>query len=155
MDATGQTIEASEAWNLTGLLEYGRGAYDAAREAFDRALQRSTASDRPAQQAEQLGNLGSVYFSLGRYDDAAAAFGRARALANAHTAEPWATGRLAVLDANDAALMQRLGRYDAALDRYRHDGHRNRSRASNPPAKGRPIIGVPADPVVHVNGVKR
>lgn len=119
-DVEGQPAEASEAWNLAGLIDYARGRYADAASSFDRALQRSTASGDEARRAEQLGNLGSVYFALGRYDAAASAFGQARAVAAAHGDAPWAAARLAVLDANDAALMQRVGRYAAALERYRH-----------------------------------
>lgn len=136
-DAQSRHAEASEAWNLAGLIDYTLGRYADAETAFDRALQRSTATGDEARRAEQLGNLGSVFFALGRYDAAAAAFGQARAVAAAHGDAPWSAARRAVLDANDAALLQRLGRYAQALDRYRHMVDEN---AAMPPSQRAQVL---------------
>lgn len=117
--ASSRPGDASDAWNLAAMAEFTRGNFGAAATHLAQAIRLATDASDAARQAEQTGNLGSVHFSLGRYDDAAAAFERARALATAHSGEPWAAPRLAVLDANDAALLQRLGRYTEALDHYR------------------------------------
>ena len=115
----GEPANASDAWNLAAMAEFTRGNFGAAATLLARAIPLARAAGDAERQAEQTGNLGSVHFSLGRYDAAAAAFGQARAIAAAHRDAPWAAPRLAVLDANDAALLQRLGRYAGALERYR------------------------------------
>ncbi|MFN7980050.1 MAG: CHAT domain-containing tetratricopeptide repeat protein [Vicinamibacterales bacterium] len=130
--ASNRPTDASDAWNLAAMAEFTRGNFGAAAAHLGQAIGLATSAGDIAKQAEQTGNLGSVYFSLGRYDDAASAFGRARAQAVAHAAEPWAAPRLAVLDANDAALLQRLGRYAEALDRYRRMVDEN---AAMPPSQ--------------------
>ena len=117
--AAAEPASAADAWNLAAMAEFTRGNFGAAATLLARAIPLARDAGDAARQAEQTGNLGSVYFSLGRYDEAASAFGRARAIAAAHRDAPWAAARLAVLDANDAALLQRLGRYAGALERYR------------------------------------
>ena len=115
----GDPANASEALNVAGMAETNLGRFDAAILRFERAMALSREAGDWARHAEQVGNLGTVYFPLGRYDEAAAAFARARALADAHIAEAWAPNRRAIALANEAALLQRLGRYAEALARYR------------------------------------
>lgn len=115
----GDPANASEALNVAGMAETNLGRFDAAIVRFERAMALSREAGDWARHAEQVGNLGTVYFPLGRYDEAAAAFARARALADAHIAEAWAPNRRAIALANEAALLQRLGRYAEALARYR------------------------------------
>ncbi len=115
----GDLANASEALNVAGMAETNLGRFDAALVRFEGAMALSRAAGDWARHAEQVSNLGTVYFPLGRYDEAAAAFGRARALAEEHAQEDWAPNRRAIAMANDAALLQRLGRYADALTRYR------------------------------------
>ncbi|MEZ5419313.1 MAG: tetratricopeptide repeat protein [Vicinamibacterales bacterium] len=115
----GRGGDASDAWNLAAMVEFTRGGFAGAAAHLERAIALSEGADDAARLAEQLGNLGSVHFSVGRYDDAAAAFARARALAEAHGSAAWAARRRAVTEANQAALLQRLGRYGDALAVYR------------------------------------
>lgn len=117
--AAGHAGEASEAWNLAARVEFTRGDFAAAAAHLERALALSEGAGDSARLAEQVSNLGSVYFSIGRYDEAARAFDRARQLAESHRDAPWAAGRRAVAEANQAALLQRLGRYADALAVYR------------------------------------
>jgi tetratricopeptide (TPR) repeat protein len=117
--AEGDLANASEALNVAGMAETNLGRFDAAILRFARAMALSREAGDWARHAEQVGNLGTVYFPIGRYDEAAAAFASARALAEAHSGEPWAPNRRAIAMANEAALLQRLGRYAEALARYR------------------------------------
>lgn len=81
--ATSRPREASDAWNLAAMAEFTRGDCGTAATHLAQAIRLATDAGDAARQAEQTGNLGSVYFSLGRYDDAAAAFADGRA--------PWPT----------------------------------------------------------------
>ncbi|MGE0814704.1 MAG: CHAT domain-containing protein [Vicinamibacterales bacterium] len=119
LDARHDPSNASEALNLAGMAATDAGRYQAAAARFDAAIARSAAAGAWARHAEQVGNLGTVHFLTGRYDEAARAFDRAGALARDHAGEPWAAGRTAVVRANQAALLQRLGRYTDALAIYR------------------------------------
>lgn len=117
--AAGDLANASEALNVAGMAETNLGRFEAALVRFARAMALSREAGDWARHAEQVSNLGTVYFPLGRYDEAAAAFASARALADDHITEAWAPSRRAIALANEAALLQRLGRYAEALARYR------------------------------------
>ncbi len=117
--SAGDLANASEALNVAGMAETNLGRFDAALVRFEGAMALSQEAGDWARHAEQVSNLGTVYFPLGRYDEAATAFARARALADTHIGEAWAPHRRAIAMANEAALLQRLGRYADALDRYR------------------------------------
>lgn len=117
--AEGDLANASEALNVAGMAETNLGRFEAALVRFTRAMALSREAGDWARHAEQVSNLGTVYFPLGRYDEAAAAFARARALADDHSTEAWAPNRRTIALANEAALLQRLGRYTEALARYR------------------------------------
>ena len=116
--ADGDLANASEALNVAGMAETNLGRFEAAIVRFERAMALSREAGDWARHAEQVSNLGTVYFPLGRYDAAAAAFARARALAETHIGEAWAPNRRTIALANEAALLQRLGRYADALARY-------------------------------------
>lgn len=117
--AAGDTGKASEALNLAGMADTNLGRFEAAIVHFENAMALSRQAGDWARHAEQISNLGAVYFPLGRYDEAAAAFTRSRAVAEAHIGEAWAPARRAIAWANEAALLQRLGRYTEALVVYR------------------------------------
>lgn len=120
--ALGDRQRAGEARNLAGLAYNFKGDYAAAAAAFSAALVDSTAAGDAAGKAEQLSNLGSVSYVLGRYEAATRTYAEAMQLAAAHSAEPWAARRTRILQANQAALDERLGRYEAALNAYRAIG---------------------------------
>ena len=113
--SAGDLANASEALNVAGMAETNLGRFDAALVRFEGAMALSQEAGDWARHAEQVSNLGTVYFPLGRYDEAATAFARARALADTHIGEAWAPHRRAIAMANEAALLQRLGRYADAL----------------------------------------
>ncbi len=109
---------ASEALNLAAMAEFTRADYAASARHLDAAIRLSDEGADWERLAEQLGNLGSVYFFVGRYDDAARVNARALTVTDQHRAAPWAAGRRMVVTANQAALHQRLGRYADALALY-------------------------------------
>ena len=119
LQGDGELGRASDALNLAAMTEFTRADYPASAHHLDDAIRLSEQAEDWARHAEQLGNLGSVYFSLGRYDDAARVNARALAVTDRHGREPWAARRRAVVVANQAALHQRLGRYVEALALYR------------------------------------
>lgn len=110
---------AANARNLAGLASLYAGNYAPAAAAFRAALRDSTAARDDPGRAEQLSNLGIVAYYLGQYDESARAYAQAMLVVDAHARDAWATRRRGIVLANQAALEQRLGRYDAALDVYR------------------------------------
>ena len=117
--AAGDRQRAGQARNTVGLARLYAGNYPAAAVAFEAAIVEATAANDWAGHAEQLSNLGNVFYFVGRYDEAARSYSDAMQLTDAHQAESWAARRRSILLANQAALDQRLGRYDAALAVYR------------------------------------
>jgi tetratricopeptide (TPR) repeat protein len=79
----GDLANASEALNVAGMAETNLGRFDAALVRFEGAMALSRGR-RLGAARRQVSNLGTVYFPLGRYDEAAAAFAHARALAEEH-----------------------------------------------------------------------
>ncbi len=114
----GDRSRASDALNLAAMAEFTRANYSASARHLDEAIRLSGQSADWERHAEQLGNLGSVYFFVGRYDDAARVNARALTVTDQHRAAPWAARRRMVVTANQAALHQRLGRYADALALY-------------------------------------
>jgi CHAT domain-containing protein/tetratricopeptide (TPR) repeat protein len=125
--AIGDRRGAGNARSLSGSAHVNAGAYTEAATAFGEALGDARAAGDAAGEGEQLTNLGNVAFFLGRYDEATRSYAEAMQVVEAHGAEAWATRRRSLVLANQAALEQRLGRYDAALTVYRTMGE---SRAS-------------------------
>ena len=114
----GDRGRASEALNLAAMAEFTRANYVASARHLDEAIRLSGQGADWERHAEQLGNLGSVYFFVGRYDDAARVNARALTVTDQHRGAPWAARRRMVVTANQAALHQRLGRYADALALY-------------------------------------
>ena len=114
----GDRGRASEALNLAAMAEFTRADYAASARHLDSAIRLSGEGADWERLAEQLGNLGSVYFFVGRYDDAARVNAQALTVTDQHRAAPWAARRRMVVVANQAALHQRLGRYTEALALY-------------------------------------
>ena len=114
----GDRGRASEALNLAAMAEFTRANYTASARHLDEAILLSGQDADWERHAEQLGNLGSVYFFVGRYDDAARLNSRALTVTEQHRGAPWAARRRMVVVANQAALHQRLGRYTDALAHY-------------------------------------
>lgn len=120
--ALGDRRGAANAGGLIGSAHLNAGAYAAATTAFRAALVDAEAAADAGGRAEQWTNLGDVAFFLGRYDEAANAYAEAQQVVETHRSEVWATRRRGIVQANQAALEQRLGRYEAALTLYRELG---------------------------------
>lgn len=111
----GLLASAADALNLAASAEIGRARYPEAAAHLEQAMTWSAEARDWSGHAEQATNLGNVHFFVGRYDDASRLYAVAESLADTHRDEPWAARRLTIVLVNQAALEQRLGRYDAAL----------------------------------------
>jgi CHAT domain-containing protein len=121
-DVLGDSVQASLSKNREGLAALNAGDYDDAGRLFAAALDRSTTAAFLEGRTEQLGNLANVQFYLGRYADAGRLYDEAIALTSASVPAPWVARRRWVLRANQATLLQRLGRDQEALAIYRELG---------------------------------
>lgn len=119
LERDGDRGRASEALNLAAMAEFTGANYTASARHLDEAIRLSGQAEDWERHAEQIGNLGSVYFFTGRYDDAARVNALALTVTDRHRHAPWAARRRMVVVANQAALHQRLGRYADALALYR------------------------------------
>jgi tetratricopeptide (TPR) repeat protein len=109
----------SIALNAAGLAALYASEYGTAERSFRAAIVLSTAAEDFARRAEQITNLGNVFFFLGRYADAAQAYDDALRATEAHGDQPWADRRTRIIQVNRATLYQRLGRDEQALEIYR------------------------------------
>lgn len=93
-----------------------KGDYEQALDAFERS--RRLHHDRGERQAEaeRWVNIGAIHFYQGRYLEAWATYAQAAALAQEGAA--WASGVNQLIDMNRAALLQKLGRDQDALEIY-------------------------------------
>jgi tetratricopeptide (TPR) repeat protein len=114
-DGAGQ----SRALSAAGVAEVYRGNFDRGLGLLDEALALSRAAGDPEAQAEQLNNAGTAYFMQARYLDAVRAFRAAEEVVDAAAGAPWQPRRRRLTLSNLAALYQRLGAYERALDLYR------------------------------------
>ena len=116
----GLGARADAAWDLNaiGLANQYLGRYQPALEAYHRALELDRIAGARDGEITRLNNIGNVHFRLGRYSDALAMYQDAVDTLGA-LASPAAHGRLRKLTvSNLAALNQRLGAYERALDFY-------------------------------------
>ncbi|MBI5280370.1 MAG: CHAT domain-containing protein [Candidatus Solibacter usitatus] len=95
-----------------------RGDYDRALESFERSRLLHHQEGEFRFEAERWVNIGAIHFYRGRYLEAWTVYDRAAGLASAHSAEPWSAGVLQLVEVNRAALLQKLGRDQDALDLY-------------------------------------
>ena len=93
-----------------------RGEYEKALEAFERSrLLHHQRGERQAE-AERWVNIGAIHFYQGRYLQAWATYTQAAALVREQ--DLWAGGVLQLIGMNRAALLQKLGRDQDALEIY-------------------------------------
>ncbi|HET9598465.1 MAG TPA: CHAT domain-containing tetratricopeptide repeat protein, partial [Anaeromyxobacteraceae bacterium] len=117
--ALGDRGGESRALNAIALAEVYRGDYRQALGHLDEALVLARAvGDREAE-VEQLNNRGSALFLQARYLDALRAYRAAEERVERAAGEAWQARRRRLTLANLAALFQRLGAYDEALDLHR------------------------------------
>jgi tetratricopeptide (TPR) repeat protein len=117
-DRLGDRRRQSNALNRAGLARLYAGDYPAAEVAITAAVRLAEQVHDTAAEAEQESNLGNVYYFVGRYGEAASAYARSLALADAHSGEPWSARRRRLALINQATLDQRLGRDREALSIY-------------------------------------
>jgi CHAT domain-containing protein len=109
----------SHALNNKGIAELQNGSYSAAQQDLEKALTLSQSGNDLENQAQVLNNLGSAHYFLGRYSEATGAYEKAMSLVNNNTSTKWSKYWLEITRFNQATLLQRLGRYAAALHVYR------------------------------------
>jgi len=114
-DRSGQT----RAVNNIGAAEAYRGDYPQALEHFEVALALSRATDDREAEVEELNNIGSVFFLQARYLDALRSYRSALDRVDQAAGAPWHPRRQRLTISNLAALFQRLGGYEQALDLHR------------------------------------
>jgi tetratricopeptide (TPR) repeat protein len=117
-EALGDAGGRATALNYAGLAAMYAGEYRDAQQAFTEAVQLSRASGSRNALVEQLVNLANVHFFTSHYVNAAHTYDQALAVVDQSPGEPWAGRRRRLILANQAALEQRLGRYDRALALY-------------------------------------
>src|SRR5262245_23810361 len=114
----GQQAEAAWDLNAIGLANQYLGRFNEALDNFRRALDIDRAAQSRDGEVQRLSNIGSIHFLQGRYSDALSMYQEALGKADA-IAAPNARGRLRKMTiSNLAALHQRLGADERALDLY-------------------------------------
>src|ERR1051326_5526422 len=113
-DPSGQ----SHALNNKGIAELQNGSYAAAELDLNQALSLSSSGKDVENQVQVLNNLGSAYFFRGSYSEASSDYERALNLIRSNASAPWSDYWLQITKFNQATLLQRLGRYDSAMQVY-------------------------------------
>lgn len=115
-DAQGQAY----ALNSEGIAEGELGQYSKAQDTFRRALALSQSGDDRLTAVRTLNNLGNVYYFPGQYLEALRAYQEAWAILEKNPTTTWNDYWRAITQINQATLYQRLGRYQTALEIYKH-----------------------------------
>ena len=113
-DQSGET----RALNNAGAAEIYRGGYGAALLIFRDALAIARGHGDPAGEVDELNNIGSVHFLQASYLEALRAYREAMDRVDRATTQPWSARRRSITVANLAALFQRLGQEEQALQLY-------------------------------------
>src|SRR5262245_56810243 len=114
----GQQAEAAWELNAVGLAQQYLGRYDEALGTYRRALDLDRAAASGDGEVQRLSNIGNIHFFQGHYSDALSMYQEALGKAGTITT-PNARGRLRKMTiSNLAALYQRLGADERALDLY-------------------------------------
>jgi CHAT domain-containing protein/Flp pilus assembly protein TadD len=109
----------AHALNNKGIAELQAGSYQNAQVDMERALMLSETANDLENQVQVLNNLGSAHYFIGSYWEAAQGYERAMSLVSANTSAKWSGYWLQITKFNQATLLQRLGRYNDALNIYR------------------------------------
>ncbi|HEX4383401.1 MAG TPA: CHAT domain-containing tetratricopeptide repeat protein [Myxococcales bacterium] len=113
-DAAGET----RALNNSGTARWYRADYPAALRDYEAALTIAQQHGNGDSEVEELNNIGSVHFFQAHYLEALRAYRKAMERIEANAKEPWAARKRGLTVANLAALFQRLGQEQQALELY-------------------------------------
>lgn len=108
----------ARALNNTGRVVMRLGRHNEAARLFREALEINRANGVTVSEVRNLGNLGVLAIYAGRYGEALEIYRRIETIANANADAAWADDqrRLALL--NEGVVLERLGAFEEALDRY-------------------------------------
>lgn len=105
--------------NTLGLANLYLGNYDEALANYQKALALDRSQHDGDGEVARENNIGNIFYFRGRYLDALRFYQQAMDKINASGAEKWVPWRRQLTLANLAALYQRLGKEQTALDLYR------------------------------------
>lgn len=105
--------------NNLGISQQYLGMLAEARESFSEALEINRRLDDARGEGINLSNLGLVAMAGEHYTDAMAFFESAARLARRGMGEPWARAQEALALMNQGVVLERVGAFREALDRYR------------------------------------
>jgi tetratricopeptide (TPR) repeat protein len=114
----GQRSEAAWDLNTVGLAHLYSGQYDAALASYQEALTLDRAGGDGDGEITRLNNIGNVHFMRGRYADALMLYEAALANVDARTSQGSRARLRKMTLSNLAALFQRLGANERALELY-------------------------------------
>jgi CHAT domain-containing protein/tetratricopeptide (TPR) repeat protein len=115
----GDVRAEAEALNLAGAAYLYRGDYQAALVDFQSSLALLRAIGDIRQSAVRLNNIGGLQFFQGQYQKAWQSYTEAARLIDEHRTEDWTRDARQLVLTGQAALLQRLGRDNAAMAIYR------------------------------------
>lgn len=110
--------DQGRALTVSGLAKLYSGDFDGALATLERALELARSAGDTDGEIVRLNNIGTVYFSQGRYSEALQTFETAMARVNASPPVAPIAPRRQLTAANIAIVYQRLGRYQSALEQY-------------------------------------
>lgn len=116
--ALGDRTGEAESTNNAGLALLNLGDYAAALPEFRHALQLHRVGQEAEDEIIVLNNIGNVFFYQGRYLDALDRYQEALEVVRRSPGEGWSAHERLRTTVNMAALFQKLGRYDLALNLY-------------------------------------
>lgn len=137
-DAAGET----RALNNAGAAELYRGDYPAALLDFRGGLAIARRTGDGEVEVDQLNNIGSVYYLQASYLDALRAYREALGVVERDAQKPWSARKRSLTVANLAALYQRLGQEEQALQLYQELSGASHSLAPSEQARLLTNLGV-------------
>ena len=108
----------AHAFHRLGVAELYQAHYASALDLFEKALALARTIGDRERESEELSNLGSIHFHEARYLDALTAYRGALAAAREAGAAPWSARMRHISLTNLAALFQRVGHDDQAIQWY-------------------------------------
>ena len=109
----------SHSLNNQGIAEIQMGQYLPAQRTLETALLLSQRAQDTENQVQILNNLGSSYYFPGSYSEAMHRYDAALTLVEQNSRSKWSDYWRQITNFNQATLLQRLGRYEKALQIYR------------------------------------